>query len=99
MCLTSSVCVCEAADQFDSAGDSYLSALSPSPTHTLCLFVTFYHDVFLLQANLVAAFEQSLALMTARLQTLSVSSDQKVTSQCLKYSISPEMCHCFYLIT
>ncbi|XP_058487380.1 neuron navigator 1 isoform X2 [Solea solea] len=28
-------------------------------------------------ANLVAAFEQSLALMTARLQTLSVSSDQK----------------------
>ncbi|XP_039468293.1 neuron navigator 1 isoform X1 [Oreochromis aureus] len=29
------------------------------------------------QANLVAAFEQSLALMTARLQTLSVSSDQK----------------------
>lgn len=31
-----------------------------------------------LQANLVAAFEQSLALMTARLQTLSVSSDQKV---------------------
>ncbi|XP_069004659.1 neuron navigator 1 isoform X2 [Embiotoca jacksoni] len=31
------------------------------------------------QANLVAAFEQSLALMTARLQTLSVSSDQKDT--------------------
>ncbi|XP_068449652.1 neuron navigator 1 [Clinocottus analis] len=30
------------------------------------------------QANLVAAFEQSLALMTARLQTLSVSSDQKI---------------------
>ncbi|XP_074496608.1 neuron navigator 1 isoform X13 [Sebastes fasciatus] len=30
-------------------------------------------------ANLVAAFEQSLALMTARLQTLSVSSDQKVS--------------------
>ncbi|XP_051269672.1 neuron navigator 1 isoform X8 [Dicentrarchus labrax] len=29
------------------------------------------------QANLVAAFEQSLALMTARLQTLSVSSEQK----------------------
>ncbi|XP_069389085.1 neuron navigator 1 isoform X3 [Paralichthys olivaceus] len=29
------------------------------------------------QANLVAAFEQSLALMTARLETLSVSSDQK----------------------
>ncbi|XP_029989944.1 neuron navigator 1 isoform X4 [Sphaeramia orbicularis] len=29
------------------------------------------------QANLVAAFEQSLALMTARLQTLSASSDQK----------------------
>uniref|UniRef100_A0A665TCQ9 Neuron navigator 1 n=1 Tax=Echeneis naucrates TaxID=173247 RepID=A0A665TCQ9_ECHNA len=28
-------------------------------------------------ANLVAAFEQSLALMTARLQTLSVSSEQK----------------------
>uniref|UniRef100_A0A672K070 Neuron navigator 1 n=1 Tax=Sinocyclocheilus grahami TaxID=75366 RepID=A0A672K070_SINGR len=28
-------------------------------------------------ANLVAAFEQSLALMTSRLQTLSVSSDQK----------------------
>ncbi|XP_070814557.1 neuron navigator 1 isoform X1 [Chaetodon trifascialis] len=28
-------------------------------------------------ANLVAAFEQSLALMTARLQTLSASSDQK----------------------
>ncbi|MEQ2179968.1 Neuron navigator 1, partial [Goodea atripinnis] len=31
------------------------------------------------QANLVAAFEQSLALMTARLQTLSVSSEQKVS--------------------
>lgn len=30
------------------------------------------------KANLVAAFEQSLALMTARLQTLSVSSEQKV---------------------
>ncbi|XP_028261536.1 neuron navigator 1 isoform X3 [Parambassis ranga] len=30
------------------------------------------------QANLVAAFEQSLALMTARLQTLSVSSEQKL---------------------
>ncbi|XP_024915868.1 neuron navigator 1 isoform X3 [Cynoglossus semilaevis] len=29
------------------------------------------------QANLVAAFEQSLTLMTARLQTLSVSSEQK----------------------
>ncbi|XP_046692854.1 neuron navigator 1 isoform X3 [Silurus meridionalis] len=29
------------------------------------------------QANLVAAFEQSLTLMTARLQSLSVSSDQK----------------------
>ncbi|XP_027134885.1 neuron navigator 1 isoform X3 [Larimichthys crocea] len=29
------------------------------------------------QANLVAAFEQSLALMTARLQTLSTSSEQK----------------------
>ncbi|KAM8915475.1 neuron navigator 1 isoform 3-T5 [Spinachia spinachia] len=29
------------------------------------------------QANLVAAFEQSLALMTARLETLSVCSDQK----------------------
>ncbi|XP_019713386.1 LOW QUALITY PROTEIN: neuron navigator 1-like [Hippocampus comes] len=29
------------------------------------------------QANLVAAFEQSLALMTARLQTLSASSEQK----------------------
>lgn len=33
-----------------------------------------------LKANLVAAFEQSLALMTARLQTLSVSSDQKVSN-------------------
>ncbi|XP_034440376.1 neuron navigator 1 isoform X3 [Hippoglossus hippoglossus] len=32
------------------------------------------------QANLVAAFEQSLALMTARLETLSVSSDQKPLS-------------------
>ncbi|XP_039654715.1 neuron navigator 1 isoform X5 [Perca fluviatilis] len=32
------------------------------------------------QANLVAAFEQSLALMTARLQTLSVSSEQKIPS-------------------
>lgn len=32
-----------------------------------------------LKANLVAAFEQSLTLMTARLQTLSVSSDQKVS--------------------
>ncbi|XP_028853272.1 neuron navigator 1 isoform X1 [Denticeps clupeoides] len=31
------------------------------------------------QANLVAAFEQSLALMTSRLQSLSVSSDQKDT--------------------
>lgn len=31
-----------------------------------------------LKANLVAAFEQSLALMTARLETLSVCSDQKV---------------------
>ncbi|CAB1457603.1 unnamed protein product [Pleuronectes platessa] len=31
-------------------------------------------------ANLVAAFEQSLALMTARLETLSVSSDQKPLS-------------------
>ncbi|TRY89653.1 hypothetical protein DNTS_021529 [Danionella cerebrum] len=30
-----------------------------------------------LQANLVAAFEQSLALMTARLQNLSVTSEQK----------------------
>ncbi|XP_071759870.2 neuron navigator 1 [Centroberyx gerrardi] len=34
------------------------------------------------QANLVAAFEQSLALMTARLQTLSVSSDQKDSELC-----------------
>uniref|UniRef100_A0A667WK41 Neuron navigator 1 n=1 Tax=Myripristis murdjan TaxID=586833 RepID=A0A667WK41_9TELE len=33
-------------------------------------------------ANLVAAFEQSLALMTARLQTLSVSSDQKDSELC-----------------
>ncbi|KAK1900916.1 Neuron navigator 1, partial [Dissostichus eleginoides] len=32
-------------------------------------------------ANLVAAFEQSLALMTARLQTLSVSSEQKIPSE------------------
>ncbi|XP_076870026.1 neuron navigator 1 isoform X3 [Brachyhypopomus gauderio] len=31
------------------------------------------------QANLVAAFEQSLTLMTARLQSLSVTSDQKDT--------------------
>ncbi|KAJ8395368.1 hypothetical protein AAFF_G00033530 [Aldrovandia affinis] len=31
------------------------------------------------QANLVAAFEQSLALMTSRLQTLSVSADKKDT--------------------
>ncbi|KAM4613157.1 neuron navigator 1 [Polymixia lowei] len=33
-------------------------------------------------ANLVAAFEQSLALMTARLQTLSVSSEQKDSELC-----------------
>lgn len=32
------------------------------------------------QANLVAAFEQSLALMTTRLQSLSMSQEQKVTS-------------------
>lgn len=32
------------------------------------------------QANLVAAFEQSLALMTTRLQSLSISHEQKVPS-------------------
>lgn len=62
---------CEAADRFDAAGDSYLSAVSTPPT-LLSLSAP-------LKANLVAAFEQSLALMTARLQTLSVSSDQKVS--------------------
>nr|XP_017212245.1 neuron navigator 1 isoform X6 [Danio rerio] len=40
------------------------------------------------QANLVAAFEQSLALMTARLQSLSVTSEQKDTElQDLKETI------------
>lgn len=38
----------------------------------LCFF-------FSKQANLVAAFEQSLSLMTARLQSLSISHEQKVT--------------------
>lgn len=41
-----------------------------------CLAMT--NDSVLLQANLVAAFEQSLTLMTARLQSLSVTSEQKV---------------------
>lgn len=38
------------------------------------------HCDFLQQANLVAAFEQSLALMTTRLQSLSMSHEQKVIS-------------------
>lgn len=33
------------------------------------------------QANLVAAFEQSLSLMTTRLQSLSLSHNQKVPTQ------------------
>lgn len=48
-------------------------------THTCLLSITPpYSPLSSLKANLVAAFEQSLALMTARLQTLSVSSEQKV---------------------
>lgn len=55
--------------------DSYLSAPLPPSNPS--------RPVLPLQANLVAAFEQSLALMTARLQTLSVSSDHKVSPSCL----------------
>lgn len=36
--------------------------------------------IFFNQANLVAAFEQSLQLMTTRLQSLSISQEQKVSS-------------------
>lgn len=43
--------------------------------HSVCQTLT----CSCLQANLVAAFEQSLALMTARLQSLSVTSEQKVS--------------------
>lgn len=58
--------------------------LSQHPTHSVTLpFLLSLHLLLplcpLLKANLVAAFEQSLALMTARLQTLSVSSEQKVS--------------------
>lgn len=71
---------CETADWFDSASDSYLSAVPTPPLSLLpSVSASFYHCVSLLKANLVAAFEQSLALMTARLQTLSVSSEQKVS--------------------
>lgn len=69
---------CEAADRFDAAGDSYLSAVSTPLLFSLCLCLLLPPSPPL-KANLVAAFEQSLALMTARLQTLSVSSDQKVS--------------------
>lgn len=44
----------------------------------VCLSDTYLYRLCL-QANLVAAFEQSLALMTARLQSLSVTSEQKVS--------------------
>lgn len=53
-----------------------------------------------LKANLVAAFEQSLALMTARLQTLSVSSGQKVSQDsnesitCEVKSMTDPCLHC-----
>lgn len=42
------------------------------------------------QANLVAAFEQSLALMTTRLQSLSVSHEQKVIWQPQTQTHKPE---------
>lgn len=66
--LAGSVCGCR---QIWCSGNSYstrwLSDTRPYITLVLSL-----------KANLVAAFEQSLSLMTERLQTLSVSSEQKV---------------------
>lgn len=90
---------CEAADWFDAASDSYLSAVSTTPLFSVSVCVLL-PLCLPLKANLVAAFEQSLALMTARLQTLSVSSEQKVswwyhdTNDC--YSTS-DMCDSFHL--
>lgn len=59
-----------------------------------------------LQANLVAAFEQSLALMTARLQSLSVTSEQKVhikthtfyilNTSCVVYMLSDAVMSLWY---
>ena len=37
-----------------------------------------YNVIFILQAHMVAAFEQSLSNMTSRLQHLTASAEQKV---------------------
>lgn len=61
----------------DGQNCSLVMTLTPAPVFFFLL--SFFHQIFIhSQANLVAAFEQSLTLMTARLQTLSVSSEQKV---------------------
>lgn len=74
---------CETASRFAAANHSDLSAL--------CLCLPLYVS---LKANLVAAFEQSLALMTARLQNLSVSSEQKVFWLCPDVTLN----HLKYLV-
>lgn len=74
ICLT----CCERLADSMQPYDSYVPLVSTSP---LCLSLSLSLPPPLclpLKANLVAAFEQSLALMTARLETLSVCSDQKV---------------------
>lgn len=54
-----------------------------------CLYL---HFAVCLQSHLVAAFEKSLSNMTCRLQSLTMTAEQKVHDSQVDYVISPDFC-------